>query len=136
MLRKIKGIAGSPAMTLAAALACGAPVTFWNAFRYSPPMGYAGMFSLMAELIVNAGFGLPMEVPYYGPGGVPFAYPPLGLYLLAVFIQVTGKTLIILRFIPPLLSLLALIPLFFLAIEISGSRLVGFVAVFLASVSL
>ncbi len=121
---------------LLGALVLSFPVLFWNALRYSAPMGYAGMFSLMAELIANASFRLPLEVPYYGPGGIPFAYPPLGLYAFALLITITKKTFILLRFLPPFLTLTALIPYYFLVLEISRSRVAGFAATFLAGISI
>ncbi len=62
---------------------------FYNAFRFSLPIAYAGMYTLMAEQIADGGFSLPMQVPYYGPGGIPFAYPPLALYVMAVFLKLS-----------------------------------------------
>lgn len=120
---------------LAITLVMATPLFFRNAILQSPPMGYAGMFALMAEQLVEGNFRIPSYVPYYGPGGTPFAYPPLGLYILALLVQMTGKTLTILRFLPPLLSLLALIPLYFLALELSTSKLAAVLAIVLVSAS-
>jgi hypothetical protein len=103
------------------ALMASLPLLFENALEYSFPMGYAGLFTQMAKQIAAAHFQLPLESPYYGPGGIPFAYPPLGLYLLAAFIKVTGKYFIFLRLAPPILSLLSLLLVFLLALEISDS---------------
>jgi len=118
------------------ALFVGAPLIFWNARQYSMPMGYAGMFTLMAELIAQNQFRLPLEVPYYGPGGVPFAYPPLGLYILAVGMKITGKTFIFLRLLPPLFAWFSLIPLYFLALEVFHSRLSAAMTAILAAMSI
>ncbi len=74
-----------------AAIFASVPLLFSNAFLYGFPMGYAGLFTQMAQQIADANFVLPSMSPFYGPGGIPFAYPPLGLYLLAVFIKLTGK---------------------------------------------
>ncbi|MGC8857003.1 MAG: hypothetical protein ACP5QU_09400 [Anaerolineae bacterium] len=135
MYKRLEILSRNSTVGLALSLFIGAPLLFWNAFRYSAPLGYAGMFSLMAELIVKAGFRLPMEVPYYGPGGLPFAYPPLGLYLLATLMRITGRTFILLRFLPPLFSLFSLIPLYFLVLEISRSKPAAMVVVLIASAS-
>ncbi|HKY54019.1 MAG TPA: glycosyltransferase family 39 protein [Anaerolineales bacterium] len=89
----------------------------------------------MAQQISDANFRLPMESPYYGPGGIPFAYPPFGLYLLAILIKLTGKYFVFLRLLPPLLSLLALIPLFYLTLELSGSSIAAAIAVIIAATS-
>ena len=117
-------------------LAVCAPLCFVNAFKYSVPMGYAGMFTQMAQQIASANFRLPLQSPYYGPGGVPFAYPPLGLYLLAVLIKLTGKYFIFLRLIPPLLSLISLIPLFYLTRELTKSVVAAAFTAVIAATSL
>jgi hypothetical protein len=110
------------------------PILFYNALRYDLPLGYAGMFTLMANEIAESSFKLPTLVPFYGPGGVPFAYPPLELYLMALFIYLKVPVLIYLRFFPPLFALLSLAALFFLALRISGSRLAaGFSTIIVAT---
>lgn len=97
------------------AILVSAPLLFYNAFAHDFPMGYAGLFTQMAHQIADANFALPSDSPSYGPGGIPFAYPPLGLYLLAIFIKLTGKYYIFLRFLPPIFSLLTVGLTFFLA---------------------
>jgi len=124
-----------PEYCLGITLILGFPILFLNAIKYQMPLGYAGMFTLMAEEIASSGFRLPMVVPFYGPGGVPFAYPPLGLYLLAFAIKIGVPVYGILRFIPPLFSLFALIPIFFLTLEISGSKIAAMVSAVLVSIS-
>ena len=116
-------------------LAVSVPLLFENALEHSHPMGYAGLFTQMAQQISDANFRLPMESPFYGPGGIPFAYPPFGLYLFAFLIKLTGKYFIFLRLLPPLLSLLALVPLFFLTLELSGSSIAAAITVILAATS-
>ncbi|MBM3126371.1 MAG: hypothetical protein FJZ87_15100, partial [Chloroflexi bacterium] len=109
-------------------------VLFANTFQYSVPMGYAGLFTQMAEQIAEADFRLPQESPYYGPGGIPFAYPPLGLYLLAFLIKLTGKYFVFLRVVPPLLSLIGLIVAFYLSLELFESPLAAaFITIILAA---
>jgi 4-amino-4-deoxy-L-arabinose transferase-like glycosyltransferase len=89
----------------------------------------------MAQQISDANVRLPLESPFYGPGGIPFAYPPFGLYLFAFLIKLTGKYFIFLRLLPPLLSLLALIPLFYLTLELSSSSVAAAITVILAGAS-
>ena len=120
---------------LLVSLAVSFPLLFENALEHSHPMGYAGLFTQMAQQIADANFQLPMESPFYGPGGIPFAYPPLGLYFLAILIKLTGKYFIFLRLLPALLSLLALIPLFYLTLELSGSAAAAAISVILAATS-
>ncbi len=96
-------------------------------------MGYAGLFTQMSQQIADANFRLPFSSPFYGPGGIPFAYPPLGLYLLAVFIKLTGKYYIFLRLLPPLFGLIAFIPLYYLTLELSKSMIAAVAAVIIAA---
>src|SRR5437588_10136227 len=63
-------------------------VLIWNAVRWSLPGGYAGLYVLMSESIVHSHFLPPLRIGLYGPGGIPFAYPPLALYLMAFCIGI------------------------------------------------
>jgi hypothetical protein len=95
----------------------------FNAFRYAFPVGAAGLFSLMTETVAQNKFALPDRIPFYGPGGIPFAYPPLGPYLAAFFVSVLRVPLMgYLRFAPPVFGLLSLVALYFLAWRILGDR--------------
>jgi len=111
------------------------PLLFASAIKQNYPLGYAGLYTQMAVEIAKSNFHLPLSVPFYGPGGIPFAYPPLALYLMAVFIKLGMSVWSYLRFAPPILSWLSLIPLFVLAKRISRSNLGGLVAVVLAASS-
>ena len=103
------------AVALLITLAASLPLIFRNAVVHDFPMGYAGLFTQMAVQIADANFALPASSPFYGPGGIPFAYPPLGLYLLAIFVKTTGSYYIFLRWLPPFLSLFSVLLTFFLA---------------------
>ncbi len=98
------------------------PIYFENVWEYSVPMGYAGMYTQMAKQIAENNFWLPFDTAFYGPGGIPFAYPPLGFYFLAILIKLTGKYFVFLRLLPALIALLAMIPLFYLTLELTSSR--------------
>ncbi len=101
-----------------------APLLFFVAAKFNFPSGYAGLYALMAEVLGESGFKLPQTVPYYGPGGLPFAYPPVGIYLMAVFTQLFHMpAFIYLRFAPPVFLLISLIPLALLIFELTRSRI-------------
>lgn len=117
------------------ALAVFFPLLFENALEHSFPLRYTGLFTQMAQQISDANFQLLQESPFYGPGGIPFAYPLFGLYFLAILIKLTGKYFIFLRVLPPLLSLLALIPLFYLTWELSGLPIAATITVIPAATS-
>ncbi len=77
------------------------------------PIGSAGLYALMAELIQHNHFAIPQTVPYYGPGGIPFAYPPLGFYFMAFFTGPAGiPEMEYLRWAPAIFSILAMSALF------------------------
>jgi hypothetical protein len=59
-----------------------------NALRFVFPVGFAGLYALMIEQVVRQPWPPPEHIPLYGPGGIPFAYPPLGAYVGAFFIKV------------------------------------------------
>lgn len=121
-----------PCLSLLAGLLLLAPVFFFHAFRSSLPLGYAGMFTQMAAQIANANFALPLEIPRYGPGGIPFVYPPLGHYLFAIYLKLGLSPWAYLRLIPPVFGLAALVPFYFLARELTGIRWGGLAALLLA----
>ncbi len=100
-----------------------APVLFFQTFRFTFPLGYAGMFAQMAEQIAQANFALPLSTPHYGPGGFAFVYPPLALYVFALALKVGIPVWTYLRLAPAIFMLLALIPLYFLALELTGSKI-------------
>ena len=105
------------------ALLIGIPILFTAAFKFEYPAGFAGLFVLMSDLIKSNDFKLPVFIPYYGPGGIPFAYPPLGPYLLAgVTTLFHIGDLEYVRFFPPLLILLSIPPIYFIGYEITKSK--------------
>ncbi|PWH16138.1 MAG: hypothetical protein DDG60_04620 [Anaerolineae bacterium] len=119
-------------LPLAAGLGLLTPVFFFHAVRHALPLGYAGMFAQMAGQIAAANFALPLDIPRYGPGGIPFVYPPFGHYLFAIYLKLGLSPWAYLRLIPPVFGLAALIPFYFLAQELTGIRWGGLAALLLA----
>lgn len=104
---------------------------FYNAFRFEMPLGFSGMYTLMAEQISDNHYKLPEIIPFYGPGGVPFAYPPLGFYVMALVKDMFDiSSMVYLRFMPPLFSLFALLPLFLLVQRKTSSFWSAYFSVF------
>ena len=101
------------------------PILFFQAFRYSFPLGYAGMFTLVAEEIAQAGFKLPMSIPHYGPGGIPLIYPPFAMYGFALADQLGVSTWSYLRFAPAIFTLLALVAFYYFTADVVGSKVAG-----------
>lgn len=108
-----------------------------SAFIYSYPVGYAGLYILSSELLGESRFALPERVPYYGPGGMPFAYPPAGFYIAGFFQRFLNIPLLdYVRFAPPVWTLLAVAALYFLARRVLGSRIKAVLAAFLFAATL
>jgi len=94
------------------------PLYLINSFRFDTPVGYAGLFSLFSDALRQNNFIIPFNVPFYGPGGVPFAYPPLGFYLTAVLTKITKLSMFqYLRWAPPFLALIAFLAMYLLRIH-------------------
>jgi hypothetical protein len=79
------------------------------------PINDGGMFSVMMRDLRGNGFVLPAYTTY-NYMGIPYAYPPLGFYLGALF-ELTGLTdLQVLMWLPTLFTVLT-VPLFYLLAE-------------------
>jgi hypothetical protein len=91
----------------------------WSPYPDKP----VGLYALIAETIAKAGFAFPKSIPFYGPGGIPFAYPPLAFYLMA-FVNVYFKVspFAYMRFAPSLFLVVSIIPLYLLVMAMGGSR--------------
>jgi hypothetical protein len=88
-----------------------APLYFYNAIMWPMPKGFAGLYALFAETLANNRYRLLVNVPYYGPGGIPFVYPPLAIYLMAFLTnELHIAPLDYLRFVPAIFSWMCLIP--------------------------
>jgi hypothetical protein len=94
-------------------LLAGIFVRIYHLFRIDfshEPFRLGGLFVAFAEEIVQNGFKLPVTIPYYSEGGIPFAYPPLGFYIEAIFLKLfPGQQVAIANLLPPFVSVLALL---------------------------
>lgn len=135
--RLVSMLSSPPCLEIAVFLVLGS-MYLYNASRFQYPPGYAGLYTLMAEMLAQKPFPLPMEVPYYGPGGIPFAYPPLAAYIEAFFIgPAKVPVFTYLRWEPGIACLLVMLAVYLLGRELSGDRLkalVGTVIVFSAEI--
>ena len=93
------------------------------------PLRDGGLFVTMAHDIRNAGFGLP-EFSTFNTGQVPFAYPPLGIYILAL---IPGDPITTERWLPLLWSLLAIPAAYLLARELADELRAGLTALIFAA---
>jgi hypothetical protein len=85
----------------------------------------AGLYVRMAREIVAHGYGLPVRVSGYTADGVPFAYPPLQLYVLAVALDLGADPVALARLLPSVGAIAALGPTYLLARDYTASRPAG-----------
>ena len=81
-----------------------------------------GLFLSMAELIAKHGYQFPQIVPQYTANGVPFAYPPLMFYCLAVLYGIFHVDLFTLtRYLPGVITIASLLPFYLFSKELFQS---------------
>ena len=89
------------------------------------PVGDGGMFYVMVREIQRAGMAIPATTAYDG-AGIPFAYPPLGLWLMALAGNVLPVPLLDLFQWWPVVCAILMLPVFYLlARRLLGSWLPG-----------
>jgi hypothetical protein len=92
------------------------------------PLNDGGLFVRMAETLAGSGFSFPPTVEFNG-NAIPFAYPPLGLYLTAALHQVLGLDLIDLAHFLPLIFASLTVPVAALiCLELMNSRVAALAA--------
>ena len=89
------------------------------------PVNDGGMFYSLTQDLVRNGF-VPPALTTYNQGGIPFAYPPLGLYLAGTLHVVLGMDLLTLfRVLPLVASCLTVPAAYLVARELMGSPLLA-----------
>ena len=85
------------------------------------PVGDGGMFYVMVREIQQAGMTIPAATAYNG-AGIPFAYPPLGLWLMALMGNILPVSLLdLFQWWPAVCSILMLPVFYLLARRLLGS---------------
>ncbi|WP_049981034.1 glycosyltransferase family 39 protein [Halolamina rubra] len=85
----------------------------------------AGLYLRIADTIAANGYAPPARIAGYTADGVPFAYPPLQFYALAVLLDLGTDPVALARFLPGVGVLAALVPAYLLARGYTGSRPAG-----------
>ncbi len=92
------------------------------------PLNDGGMVDVMIRELMEAGFRLPVTTSY-NTAGIPFAYPPLALYVAAALAKLTGVAIpSLLRWLPLLANLGTVAAFCALARSIATDRWSAFVA--------
>jgi hypothetical protein len=89
---------------------------FTAGFETSVPFGCGGLYVQFAKEIRQAHYRLPIRIPYYTLEGVPYAYPPLAFYILALLFDFTPVSeFAAMNFLPTLISCFTVIAFYALA---------------------
>jgi hypothetical protein len=100
-------------LILSWSLLFGAFVRLLPALQSPFPLNDGGLFYTMAQDIQDASFKLPLYTTY-NHAGIPFVYPPFGLYLLG-FLSRYFSALQLVRWLPVIYGSLSILVFFFLA---------------------
>jgi hypothetical protein len=110
---------------LGAALGAGLlAVAVYLATNPYPAYG-AGLYLRIADAIAANGYAPPARIGGYTAEGVPFAYPPLQFYALAVLLDLGADPVALAQFVPAIGVLVGLVPLYLLTRDYACSRPTG-----------
>jgi len=125
-IRNVGGL--NLAFSLLVAVLIAGAIRFLPIGASSYPLNDGGLFAHMAADLSANGFLLPATTSYNGEA-IPFAYPPLGIYVTAIASLLTGGAPAnILRWLPALISTISVLAMFAMASELLRSRWRGGVA--------
>jgi hypothetical protein len=85
----------------------------------------AGLYLRIADAIAANGYAPPTRIGGYTAEGVPFAYPPLQFFVLAVLLDLGADPVALAQFLPAVGVLAALVPVYLLARDYVCSRPAG-----------
>ncbi|WP_225316454.1 MULTISPECIES: glycosyltransferase family 39 protein [Haloferax] len=129
---EIPGFGRDSHLWFAIALLAGVVVSVTYVSTHQYPAFGAGLYLEIATQIRDNGYALPTTIPYYA-GGIPFAYPPLQFYVVAVLTDLGISGLAISRYLPAVVTILYLVPYYGIATQLLPTRRqAGFATVILA----
>ncbi len=92
------------------------------------PLNDGGLFYAMIRDIQQSNYALPATISY-NHASIPFAYPPLALYLAAFTSSIFHLDLLtLLRVVPPIVSAAAIPVFYFLALDLLQSEIIAALA--------
>lgn len=108
-------------LTIGAALLLGVAVRIPPLAAVDFPLNDGGIFIAMASDLQANSFLLP-EMASYNGGDIPYAYPPLGIYVTAALDSFVGvDPMFSARWLPFLVNLVTIVAVFFVSREILGN---------------
>jgi hypothetical protein len=116
------------AFSLLVAVMIAAAIRFLPLSASAFPLNDGGLFAHMATDLARNGFLLPTTTTYNGES-IPFAYPPLGIYVTALISSVLGiSSLDVLHWLPAAISTTSVLAVFVMSTELLHSRWRGLIA--------
>jgi len=95
------------------------------------PLNDGALFLVLIEAVLENGFALPESVVFNG-GALPFAYPPLSFYVVALVSRITGiEPLSLVTYLPLLMNLVCIGLFVLFAARLCRSRSALFLAAFM-----
>ena len=115
-------------LLLMTALLFGGIIRFAAPMSAQGPVNDGGLFMQMTQDLQENHFSLP-EYTTYNDAGIPFAYPPLGFYLVGAIQSISGISLFdLFTYLPAVFCTLAILTFYFLALEFTQDTLEASIA--------
>lgn len=124
-----------PALLIITALFFGAVLRLYPAVSHGFPLNDGGMFYTMIHDLKAGGYALP-QLTTYNHAEIPFAYPPLGLYVAALLSTLLPVSeLWALLYIPALISTCSILIFYKFSEQMLDSRMSAALAVLIFALS-
>jgi len=92
-------------------------------FSSNLPLNNGGLYLFFSEIIAQNNFSYPTYIPFYTENGIPFAYPPLLFYILALISKMFPIPLMILFiYTPTIISIVCIFAFYFLVKELFSEK--------------
>jgi hypothetical protein len=92
-------------------------------FSSNLPLNNGGLYLFFSEIIAQNNFSYPTYIPFYTENGIPFAYPPLLFYILALMSKMFPIPLLILFiYTPTIISIVCIFAFYFLVKELFSEK--------------
>jgi Dolichyl-phosphate-mannose-protein mannosyltransferase len=119
-----------PPVLVALAALIGGFVRFAGPLSSDFPLNDGGLFHVMIQALQASHYLLPTDFQYNGIL-IPFAYPPLGFYISGLISDLLNQSLLnLMRWVPPLISLLTIPAFYILARNLLPSRMTAVLGTF------
>ncbi|MGC9384639.1 MAG: hypothetical protein ACP5D6_08590 [Kosmotogaceae bacterium] len=90
---------------------------------FNAPWGAGGLYLEFARQIFQNNYSIPVTIPHYTYGGLPFAYPPLPFFVESFLVFSLGlPEYLVVNLLPPFVSIISLILFFILSKKVLKNK--------------